>query len=58
MKGAPRQDVLLKYLLVNDQGTLNPGRHAAYKKAIQEFAKNKPEQWGDFVNSLGTVEKQ
>lgn len=52
MKGSGRQDVLLKYLLVDDRGELHRGRSEVYQDAIAKYAKEHPKKWGDFVHSL------
>lgn len=52
LKGSARQDVLLKYLLVDDRGDIHRGRMEVYQEAITKFAKEHPKKWGDFVYSL------
>lgn len=52
LKGSARQDVLLKYLLVDDRGDIHRGRMEVYQDAITKFAKDHPKKWGDFVYSL------
>jgi hypothetical protein len=52
LKGTPRLNVLAKYRLVNELGSVNEGRTKVYQKAIQDFAAKNPDQWGEFVDSL------
>lgn len=52
MKGSARQDVLLKYLLVDDRGDIHRGRSEVYRDAVAKYAKEHPKKWGDFVHSL------
>ena len=50
--GAERERVLREHRLLDQGGQEIPARVKAYEAALQQYARNDPEGWSDFVETL------